>query len=156
MIIDYVCTTGETLKAVHHLLTKAGVDHRKIVEAIVLFTEGEERTEVKFNHENNLKVHIFEHIPILPNNPSIDNTLFSLYSECDLPTSYGTLKFCVFKHRTLGVEAIACVSPLTFMDGKKQHIPVRVHDACITSESFHSIKVSVKITRIDMVYSSPW
>ena len=41
VIIDNVCTTGQTLKAVYKLLCNAGVHTDKIAQAIVLFTEGE-------------------------------------------------------------------------------------------------------------------
>ena len=51
--------------------------------------------------------------------PTIDGTLFKLFSSCDLPTQYGTLQFCVFKHRSLPLEAVACISPLTFYDGRR-------------------------------------
>lgn len=145
VIIDNVCTTGETIKAVYQLLEKVGVDYKKIIAAIVLFTEGKEISEVAISKDIKIKVHTFAHIPILPSDPSIDNTLYHLYSSCDLPTHYGTIKFCVFKHRSLEKEAIACISPLTFHDGRRTNIPVRIHDACITSETFHSIKCDCQL-----------
>jgi GTP cyclohydrolase II len=70
---------------------------------------------------------------------------YRLYSSCDLPTQYGTIKFCVFKQASSGKEAIACVSPLTLVDRVHKNIPVRVHDACITSETFHSVKCDCKL-----------
>jgi len=145
VIIDNVCTTGETLKAVFQLLCKAGVDSDRIKEAIVLFTEGVEHEEIKLSQDKILPIHKFAHIPILPNDPSIDNTLYKFYSECDLPTMYGSIKFCIFKHRTLDIDAIVCVSPLTFINDNRMHIPVRVHDACMTSETFHSIKCDCQL-----------
>lgn len=144
VIIDNVCTTGETIRAVYRLLCKCGADYKKIIETIVLFTEGTDSTvhNVKITNEINLPLHKFEHIPILPLDPSIDNTLYHLYSTCELPTQYGTMKFCVFKHRSLEKEAVACVSPLT---SSRTNIPIRIHDACITSEVFHSIKCDCKL-----------
>ena len=129
----------------YNLLCSAGVHNKNIIEAIVLYTEGEKLSELKIGENALLKIHAFEHIPILPFDPTIDSTLFKLYSSCDLPTNYGTVRFCVFKHRSLNLEAIACVSPLTFYDGRKTNIPVRVHDACITSETFGSIKCDCQL-----------
>ena len=121
VIIDNVCTTGQTLKAVYKLLCNAGVHTDKIAQAIVLFTEGEKLESVKITENIFLPVHAFEHIPILPMDPTIDGTLFKLFSSCDLPTQYGTLQFCVFKHRSLPLEAVALpFSPLTFYDAEKQ------------------------------------
>lgn len=145
VIIDNVCTTGETIRATYKLLCQVGVDCEKIAEAIVLFTEGEDMTSVEIADGLQIGVHRFEFIPIYPADPSIDQTLYKLYSSCDLPTSYGTIKFCVFKHRTLDIEAIVCVSPITFQDGGYSNIPVRIHDACITSETFHSLKCDCQL-----------
>ena len=145
VIIDNVCTTGETLKAVYKLLCMAGADSKRIVEGLVLFTEGEKTEQVEISENLFLKVQACAHIPVFPSDPSHDNALFKLYSSCDLPTHFGMTKFCVFKHRVLDLEAIVCVSPLTFLDNKKTNIPVRVHDACITSETFHSIKCDCQL-----------
>jgi len=145
VIIDNVCTTGETLRAVYKLLCMAGVDSQRIVKGIVLFTEGQKTDAVKIFENLFLKIHSFGHIPILSKNSSCDKTLFKLYSSCKLPTHYGVTEFCVFKHRVLDIEAIVCLSPLTFLHGNKTNIPVRIHDACITSETFHSIKCDCQL-----------
>jgi GTP cyclohydrolase II len=145
VIIDNVCTTGETLRAVYKLLCMAGADSSRIVEGIVLFTEGQKTEQIQIAENLYLKLHAFSHIPVLQSDPSLNNVFFRLYSSCDLPIHYGKTKFCIFKHRALDLEAIVCVSPLTFISNKKTNIPVRIHDACITSETFHSIKCDCQL-----------
>lgn len=145
VIIDNVCTTGETLRAVHKLLTQAGVASKNIKEAIVLYTEGDDMSFITTSNELKLKVHRFEHLPLFPKDPTLDNVLYRLYSSSRIPTSYGPIDFYVFRHRSLDLEAIACVSPLTFLDKRRANIPVRIHDACITSETFHSLKCDCQL-----------
>lgn len=74
-----------------------------------------------------------------------DVRLYRLFSQSPLPTRYGTMQFSVFKHCALDVEAIACVSPKTIDDKERKKILVRVHDACATSEIFHSVKCDCKL-----------
>lgn len=81
----------------------------------------------------------------LPPLVSSEPVFYRLCSSCDLPTSYGTFKFCVFRHCTLGIEAIACVSPKTLQEKKLSNIPLRIHDACMTSETFYSLKCDCRL-----------
>jgi GTP cyclohydrolase II len=140
VIVDNVCTTGETIRAVYKLLCMAGCADR-LREAIVLFTEGEDLAAITVATGVELPVHRFTHIPIFPMDPEIDSTLFQLASECTLPTCYGKVQMCVFRHRSVDLEAVALVS----LRGELDSVPVRVHDACITSEAFHSFKCDCKL-----------
>ncbi|KAL9643905.1 hypothetical protein ABK040_013315 [Willaertia magna] len=80
IIVDNVCTTASTLIAIYKLLIRAGYKEN-IIETIVLFTEGEERREIKVfgcdkdynnycNEKNNevlllgtFKIYSFGHLP---------------------------------------------------------------------------------------------
>ena len=160
IIVDNVVTTGETLKDVYLLLMsiKAPVP----VEAIVLFTEGanEEGWDAILVVDNKtLKVHRFGHIPLFKLDAMKAQPQYRHYSSSTIPSDWGmkedptgsfisgNITFHVFKHRCMEKEAIAIIGDRTFsdpdlqkIDKKWNNIPVRIHDACITSEAFHSLK----------------
>ncbi|KAL9658042.1 hypothetical protein ABK040_012281 [Willaertia magna] len=78
---------------------------------------------------------------------------YSLYSKCKINSGYGIVGICVFKHKTSQKEAVAVFGGncLEILDKTVENenneqkpnfkdVPIRVHDACITSEVFHSLK----------------
>lgn len=67
VFIDSIVTTGETLKAIHSLLTKAGIKQESIHSAIVLFTEDTPRKEIDISDQVKLPVHSFNHLEIYQN-----------------------------------------------------------------------------------------
>jgi GTP cyclohydrolase II len=146
IFIDNVCTTGETLRALFKLLLKAGVNCNKIAEAIVLFTEGEDLLSIKISQDVELKLHRFSHLSMFPTDPSVDKSRYRLYSAATIPTLHGMHTLAVFQEKTGSSErdAIVFYSPKTFINGKKD-IPLRVHDACATSELFDSLKCDCKL-----------
>lgn len=146
VILDNVCTTGETIRAVYQLMVKAGVRCDKIAEAMVLFTEGIDATAVAISDDVKLKLHRFTHLPLFPTDPSVDKTRYRLYSAATFPTEHGVNTFAVFQDKTASDDknAIAFYTP-SIMDGKKEDIVVRVHDACMTSEVFDSQKCDCKL-----------
>lgn len=64
-ILDSVCTSGGTLSAMGNLLLKAGIPTKNIIEATVLFTEGDAKSHVPLNDGSQVKVHHFSHLPIV-------------------------------------------------------------------------------------------
>jgi len=167
IIVDNVVTTGETIKAVYTLLMQIGAPEP--IEAIVLFTEGEteEGCESTLVVDNKyLNMHRFGHIPLFKLNGMKAEPQYQHYSESNIPSDWGLkddpkgtfisgkIKFHVFKHRCMEREAIAIVGERTFsdpnlqkIDGKWNNIPVRIHDACITSEVFHSLKCDCRFSK---------
>lgn len=160
VIVDNVVTTGETLKAVDALLKSIGAPHA--VEAIVLFTEGKDSDHwdyVETADKQHLRLHRFSHIPLFTLDAMKAEPQFKHYSSSSIPSDWGrtmdptgelitgNMNFHVFRHRCMEVEAVAVVGDKTFIDpeiqlvnGKWNVVPVRIHDACITSEAFHSMK----------------
>ena len=61
-IIDDRCSSGETLRAIHALLVKAGVNPACIHSAMVLFTEEHHREELKLFDGSKLKLFSFSHL----------------------------------------------------------------------------------------------
>lgn len=144
-IVDNVCTTGETIRACCSLLGR--LRHSVAPsEAIVLFTEGERRKTLTLREGGELPLISFGHIPLYELDQFREATQYQLYSSASFPIEEGKIDFMVFRHHSLNKEAIAVVAEGTFSN-EIQHtedgwrnIPVRVHDACITSEAFHSQK----------------
>jgi len=71
---------------------------------------------------------------------------YRLFSAATIPTTRGLNTIAVFHDRTAtdGREAIALYPQGTFDQGRK-NVPVRVHDACMTSELFDSVKCDCKL-----------
>ena len=61
-------------------------------------------------------------------------------AETALPTRHGTLRVRAYRNEQTGHEPIAIVAETIRTIG----CPVRVHDACFTSEVLGSVKVIVK------------
>jgi adenine/guanine phosphoribosyltransferase-like PRPP-binding protein len=64
-ILDSICTTGGTLLAMYELLIQSGVASEAIVEASVLFTEGETKTCLPLPNQKNLLLYACSHLPII-------------------------------------------------------------------------------------------
>lgn len=71
IIIDSVCTTGGTIRGTYNLLIQAGISASKIIEATMLFTEGEKRANIEVVPGFELRLHSFNHLPIIT---EIENT----------------------------------------------------------------------------------
>jgi adenine/guanine phosphoribosyltransferase-like PRPP-binding protein len=74
IILDSVCTTGGTIRGTYDLLIKAGVPANRIKEATMLFTEGAQRESLEVAPDVFLKIHAFNHLPILQSVDSMENT----------------------------------------------------------------------------------
>ncbi len=66
-ILDSVCTTGGTIRAVFQLLVKAGLSPKNMVEATMLFNEGEDRKILTIDASTQLPIHRFAVLPFIPN-----------------------------------------------------------------------------------------
>lgn len=72
IIMDSIVTKGSTLKAIYDVVVKAGVSPDKIKEAVVLFTEGDPKTELNVGRDSPLKIHAFSSMPLIKTNvPSL-------------------------------------------------------------------------------------
>lgn len=134
VFFDNVCTTGETVKAAAKLLCQLGL---KIHTAIVLFTESEENkklTEITVSNDYKIPLISFGHLPIINLEHSKIKPQFIFQSETSLPTyDYGKIRLAVFTSHTKKDAIVA-------YNSTSNNILVRVHDACATSELFHSEK----------------
>ena len=65
ILLDSVCTTGGTVVATYNLLIKAGIPSESIVEATMLFNEGEPRDSIKIDEKTSLKLHSFSELPLI-------------------------------------------------------------------------------------------
>jgi GTP cyclohydrolase II len=146
VLFDNVCTTGETLRAVYELLVLSRVNSARIREAIVLFTEGEDTDRIKISEALYLPLHRFCYLPLFPTDPSVDRSVYRLYSAATIPTNRGLHTLAVYHDKAggKGTDAIAFYPPTTFDNGL-ENIVVRVHDACATSELFDSVKCDCKL-----------
>jgi GTP cyclohydrolase II len=137
VFFDNVCTTGETIKAAAKLFMQLP-NRPRITSAIVMFTEGDKRTSVVVSDDYKIPIISFGHLPIIDLEVAQIKPQFVFRSEANLPTyDYGTLKLAVFTSYT-GKDAIVAYHDLDKYN--LRDIPVRVHDACATSELFHSEK----------------
>ncbi len=151
VLFDNVVTTGGTFLATVKLL-KRWYPTVDISEAVVMWTEGSSAFDSLILHDGK-KLPIYTlggHIPIfkeqdIPGGFAERPRQFVFKSSARFPTAYNVeknIQFNVFENHA-GVQAVAIVGPSTF-DGepraKWEKITVRVHDACITSECFHSCK----------------
>jgi GTP cyclohydrolase II len=59
-----------------------------------------------------------------------------LYAEAPLPTHRGLFRAVVFRERATGIEHVAMVMG----DATGDHVPVRLHSECLTSEVLGSLK----------------
>jgi non-canonical (house-cleaning) NTP pyrophosphatase len=77
IILDSVCTTGGTIRGTYQLLIKAGIPADKIVEATLLFNEGNDRNEITVADGVTLKLHRFNYLPLIKTNstPSTSMTI---------------------------------------------------------------------------------
>ena len=62
IILDSVCTRGNTLRATHRLLLAAGVDPSRILCAMVLFTQGEQLKQLQMANGDKLNLVSFSHL----------------------------------------------------------------------------------------------
>ena len=146
VIIDNVSTTGETIRAVYELLLQAHAGTDSIKEAVVLFTEGNDADHIPISESLNLKLTRFTHLPTFPSDPSIDKSRYHLFSAATIPTIYGMQTLAVYQDRTgnNARDAIAFFNLLP-LENKTENVVVRVHDACITSEVFGSLKCDCEL-----------
>lgn len=75
--------------------------------------------------------------------PQSSSTL-DFIAETPLPTSIGVLSTRAYRNPKTNHEPIAIIFGLEELREKKQPIPVRVHDACFTSEVLGSLKCDCK------------
>jgi adenine/guanine phosphoribosyltransferase-like PRPP-binding protein len=66
IILDSICTTGGTIGGVYQLLAKAGIPVSRIVEATMLFVEGQDRSNIEVAEGVQLKLHRFNLLPFIP------------------------------------------------------------------------------------------
>lgn len=78
IILDSICTTGGTIRGVYELLRKAGIPADKIVEATMLFVEGDDRASIQIAEGTDLHLHRFSRLPFLPLTEMTDVALTSL------------------------------------------------------------------------------
>ena len=137
VFFDNVCTTGETLRAAARVLLQLP-QRLRISKAIMLFTEGEQQTSIRVSDDYVIPIVSFGHLPIIDLALSESKPQFVYKSEANIPTyDYGRIKLAAFTSHT-GKEAMAAHHDLERFKG--QGVPVRIHDACATSELFHSEK----------------
>lgn len=137
VFFDNVCTTGETVRAAAKVLMKLGY---RIDRAIMLFTEGEQRNEVAVANDYVIPLISYGHLPIVDLEISTVKPQFIFKSETILPTyNYGSLKLAVFTSYT-NKDAIVAYNNSLDCITKGDKVLLRVHDACATSELFHSEK----------------
>jgi GTP cyclohydrolase II len=152
VLIDNVCTSGETLKACYRLLNRLRVPVRPL-EAIVLFTEGTVRTTISLGPgAPEIPLTSFAHIPLylLPQYQQAAQYVFE--SKALVPTKYGALWCFVFRHVVLDKLALMWanaryvteVEHSTLADAGPASVSftpqIRIHDQCVTSEVFASVK----------------
>ena len=65
------------------------------------------------------------------------NHLVELYAEAPLPTRHGLLRALVFREKGTDKEHVVAVKGDL---GGQEHVPVRVHSECLTSEILGSLK----------------
>lgn len=65
-------------------------------------------------------------------------------AQTELPTNTGTLNLRAYRNSETNLEPIAIVSKLEDLHSQGHSIPVRVHDACFTSEVLGSLKCDCK------------
>jgi adenine/guanine phosphoribosyltransferase-like PRPP-binding protein len=75
IILDSVCTTGGTIRGTYQLLIKAGIPADKIVEATMLFNEGNDRTEITISEGVKLKLHRFDYLPLIKINSAPSSSM---------------------------------------------------------------------------------
>jgi len=130
VFFDNVCTTGETIKAAHRILMRLGIP---LYKSMVFFTEGEQTTSI-----NDVPLISFGHLPVLDLSFKERKVQFNHKSNTPLPTyKYGTVQMHSFQDYT-GKTVIVATHKLE--DFKGQQVPMRVHDACMTSEVWLSQK----------------
>lgn len=161
VVFDNVATTGATLAAVSRLLRRFDTAC-KVTESCVIFTEGigPAFSSVPIDEHSSLAlVSLGGHIPLIPVAQSLSASVelrqrqqFFFRSSARFPTHWNhgrNVQFSVFETPQGGTRpgdtAISVVGPNTFAgaagsDGLWRDVVVRVHDACITSECFHSTK----------------
>lgn len=138
MLVDNVCTTGETLRAMYELTLQAGIVGL-VKGCLVLFTEGDDVTELVVTDDIRLPLRKFAHLPIFAVDVRVDSHLYVLQAQCDLPTDHGKVALMVFQHRSLSHDQVLVLQSLRDV-APGEPVPVRLHDACFTSELFHSEK----------------
>jgi non-canonical (house-cleaning) NTP pyrophosphatase/adenine/guanine phosphoribosyltransferase-like PRPP-binding protein len=100
IILDSVCTTGGTLRGIYQLLIKAGIPADKIIEATLLFNEGNDRNEIAVAEGIMLKLHRFDYLPLIKTN-SIPSTRMKIALG-----SENTIKMNVVKNAFAEAKAI--------------------------------------------------
>ena len=137
VFFDNVCTTGETVRAAAKVLMQLGCS---IDICIMLFTEGEERNYVKVADDYVINMIAYGHLPIVNLEVSTIKPQFIFKSDTSLPTyDYGNIRLAVFTSYT-NKDAVVAYNNVTGCITEGKNVPVRVHDACATSELFHSEK----------------
>lgn len=140
VILDNVVTSGETLRAVYELLLRAQVKPEQIKEAIVLYTEGEDVTQIPVSGDLKLNIHRFDFLPLYPTDPSVDNSRYRLYLTETITTEHGDHTLSVYHDRNgSSTRDVIALYPTGCLDKEKKDVVVRVQDACIASEIFGSL-----------------
>jgi GTP cyclohydrolase II len=65
-------------------------------------------------------------------------------AQTELPTNIGTLRVRAYRNPKTNLEPIAIISNIENLHANGLSIPVRVHDACFTSEVLGSLKCDCK------------
>lgn len=139
LLVDNVCTTGATLSAMYHLMVK-GLLAGRVVGALVLFTEGLKMTSVTVAEGVNIPLTSFAHLPMFATDIRASTKLYVLAAELEeLPSRFGPLRTLCFRHRTVDTDEVKVVQSHKAVP-PGEATPVRVHDACATSELFGSQK----------------
>jgi GTP cyclohydrolase II len=139
LLVDNVCTTGATLSAMYHLMVK-GLLAGRVVGALVLFTEGLKVTSVTVAEGVVIPLTSFAHLPMFATDIRASTKLYVLAAELEeLPSRFGPLRTLCFRHRTVDTDEVKVVQSHKAVP-PGEATPVRVHDACATSELFGSQK----------------
>lgn len=139
LLVDNVCTTGATLSAMYHLMVK-GLLAGRVVGALVLFTEGLKMTSVTVAEGVSIPLTSFAHLPMFATDIRASTKVYVLAAELEeLPTRNGPLRTLCFRHRTVDTDEVKVVQSHKAVP-PGEATPVRVHDACATSELFGSLK----------------
>ena len=145
VIVDNVCTTGNTLQACYELLMKLEKPVRP-KEVVVLFTEGEKRDKLAVRPDVTLPITSFSHLPLYELKEFRELSQWEHQAWTPLPVDASDhngevlryeVQFHVFKHNHLNKEAIAYYARPSLKEesvASDAVVDVRIHDACITSE----------------------
>jgi GTP cyclohydrolase II len=144
IVLFYPILTANTINALKAAIELLRSESIQVSSVVTLFSD--DGTETQLRADANVDVAHLGSVQTLPT-PALPTSLseapktilpeFALYSETPLPTLNGDVRFFVFT--STNGNAICVIGK----GGKIDHsrpVLVRVHDACITSECFHSAK----------------